>query len=450
MIDNDPNISLGVRQRKYEALSAMINSFLRNLDRGYISKQVMKKIVNSLVFGSFLTKDASKAAREEFKEKYGEDPPTFLVVSPTQQCNLKCIGCYAASGCNTNAKLPFDVLDKLVGESYNTFGDRFMTISGGEPFLYNDKGKTLFDIWEKYNDMFFLVYTNGTCISKDAAKRLAKLGNVTPAISVEGYEELTDERRGKGVFNRILNAFKNLREAGVPFGVSVTSTSRNADLLLKDEFYDYYFEKQGATYMWQFQLMPIGRATEGTDERALMISPEQRVKLYKKWKTLLEQKNYFIADFWNSGVLSNGCIAYGRDGGYFYVNWDGKINPCVFVPYYVDNIIDLYKNGKTAADALFSDLFRNGRKWQLKYSDPKNPHNWLMPCSMRDHYRNFRKNILTKDAKPENIEAEQALKSKDYFKMMDDFDNKLKLLTEDLWEEEYGWQKIAVAPMIKA
>lgn len=121
---------------------------------------------------------------------------------------------------------------------------------------------TLLDIFEKYNDMFFLVYTNGTLITPEIAKRLEKAGNATPAISVEGFEKETDERRGKGVFKKVLNSFSNLREARVPFGISVTATSENVDLLLTDEFYAFYFEDQGVIYMWQFQLMPIGRGNE--------------------------------------------------------------------------------------------------------------------------------------------------------------------------------------------
>jgi RNA polymerase-binding protein DksA len=72
----------------------------------------------------------------------------------------------------------------------------------------------------------------------------------------------------------------------VPFGISATATSKNADLLLTDEFYDFYFKEQGASYMWQFQIMPIGR---GKDELELMVSPEKRLQLFRKWEKLLAE-----------------------------------------------------------------------------------------------------------------------------------------------------------------
>jgi MoaA/NifB/PqqE/SkfB family radical SAM enzyme len=313
-------------------------------------------------------------------------------------------------------------------EVYHVFGRRFVVISGGEPFLYKSEGKTLLDIFRKYNDVFFLVYTNGTLVTREMAEQLAELGNVTPAISVEGFETETDERRGRGVYKHILNAFENLRAAGVPFGISVTATRKNYDMLLTDEFYDYYFEEQGATYMFQFQFMPIGRGKETFD---LVVEPEKRIQLYKIWERILETKRYPVADFWNSALLTNGCIAYGRKGGYIYIDWNGNIMPCVFVPYYEDNIVDLYREGKSLTDATKSLLMKRGKKWQTEYSNSQD-YNYLMPCSIRDHYRNFRENIFTKNSKPENRQAAEALMDENYSQLMEEYDSEL----ERIWRDE--------------
>ncbi len=284
--------------------------------------------------------------------------------------------------------------------------------------------------------MFFLVYTNGTLITRELAQKLADLGNVTPAISVEGWEEQTDQRRGKGVYQRIMRAMTHLRNAGVPFGISLTATSQNAEILLQDDFYEYFFNELGVSYMWQFQLMPIGKGKDVTD---LMVTPEQRVKLYNQWAHLLEDKHYPVADFWNSSSLSGGCIAYGRWNGYFYIDWNGNIMPCVFVPYYVDNVNDIFSQGKTLADALQSKMFKNGRKWQKDYGfeNPDHRGNILMPCSIRDHYQNFKYNILTPDVKGEDEEAEAVLHDPEYEKMLLEFDEKLEKLTEGIFHEKY-------------
>jgi MoaA/NifB/PqqE/SkfB family radical SAM enzyme len=439
IVKNDTDNLKKVMLRKYQFLSAMLHCAVRNIDRGYISKDVVKKLIQVLVNNTFLNDEDNnyKKTASEYEEKYGISPPAFLVISPTQRCNLKCKDCYAASEKGDLSTLPYSIVDRVIGEAHDIFGSRFVTVSGGEPFLYKSEEKTLIDIFKKYNDMFFLIYTNGTLITPKIAEELEKVGNATPAISVEGFEEETDRRRGKRVYKKILTAFDNLRKAGVPFGISVTGTSENADVLLKEKFYDYYFDQEGATYMWLFQLMPIGKAKRNFE---LMIDPQKRVNLYRIWEKVLEEKHYCVADFWNSGVLSDGCIAYGRPGGYFYLDWDGNIMPCVFIPYYVDNVYDIYKQDKTIADALFSDFMIRGRKWQKGYAYEENkikPKNWLMPCSIRDHYETFRKSILPEGIKAENKEAEEILNDKEYFEVLKKYDEELEKLTKDIWDKEY-------------
>ncbi len=426
-----------VRLKKYQWVNALLKQLLKNYGKGYISHSVAKKTLEVLALNNFFGNNLSeiKKAKKSFKNKYKSDPPSFIVISPTQKCNLKCKGCYAASSPETGATIPFNILDRILKENHNIFGSRFVVVSGGEPIMYKSQGKNLLDIFEKYNDTFFIFYTNGTLITKGVAKKLTKTGNASPQISVEGFEKETDERRGKGIFQRVLKSTEYLKKAGVPFVISVTATKKNVNTLLNDEFYDFWFEKQGASYMWIFQFMPIGRGKEIFD---LMPSPEQRVKLYRKWEKLLE-KGYPTADFWNSGVLSKGCVAYGRPSGYFYIDGNGCITPCAFVPYYVDTVYDLYKQGKTIADALFSDFFKNGREWQNKYgfSCPKKAKNWLMPCSIRDNYKYFREKVLPENAKCEDCFAKEAKNSKEYFESLNEYDKKLKELTQPIWNKEY-------------
>ena len=427
-----------VQQKKYQWVKALIKQFFKNYNKGYISKHVSKKALEVLGLNNFFKDTVSDIVktRESFEKKYGVKPSSFIVISPTQVCNLKCKGCYASSSPETGITMSFDVLDRILKENHDILGSRFVVVSGGEPMMYKSQGKTLLDIFEKYNDTFFLFYTNGTLITKEVAERLVKAGNAYPQISVEGFEEETDWRRGKGVFQRILKTMGYLREAGVPFSLSVTGTRRNINTLLSDEFYDFWFEKQGASYMWQFQLMPIGRGKGVFD---LMPIPEERVKLYRKWEDLIK-RGYPIADFWNSGVLSDGCIAYGRNGGgYFYIDWNGNVMPCVFIPYYVDNVYDLYKQGKTLANVLLSDFFKKGREWQNKYglACPKKAKNWLMPCSIRDNYKYFREVILPNNAKPEDKFAQEARDSKEYFESLIKYDKELKERTQPIWEREY-------------
>jgi sulfatase maturation enzyme AslB (radical SAM superfamily) len=219
--------------------------FVRNLlmrtsermDENLLSPDIMETIFNSFV-DNVLFKGT--AIKDNGYAEEGVERPTLLVISPTKRCNLHCTGCYAGSNKKTAASLDWDTFDRILTEKEELWGSYFTTISGGEPFMWSDNGKTIYDMFAKHKNQYFMVYTNGTLLNKENVKKLADAGNVAPAISVEGFREETDARRGKGIYDKVLQAFANLREAGNPFGISVTPTRKNADLVMSDEFVDFY------------------------------------------------------------------------------------------------------------------------------------------------------------------------------------------------------------------
>ena len=417
--------------------SALFGQVCINLDRGIIKREVLLKAVSSLTEGKFVIAKGKrfKGVREKYKQKYGSYPPMYITLSPTQSCNLSCPGCYSCSDERSMTYLPYEMLERILEDLHENMSNRFVAISGGEPFIYWDKGKSIFDLFARFKDRYFLVYTNGTLLNKKNCEKLAKLGNVTPAISMEGWEQQTDEIRGKGIHKQLLENIGYLKELGVPFGISSTVSTRNVEVFLNTDIYDYFFGELGATYLWMFQLMPIGRAK---DSLPLLINSKQRLALYRMWEEMLTDRKYCIADFWNSAAVVEGCIAYGRGNGYFYINWDGKIMPCIFVPFYEETVYDIYDSGRTLGDALQASLFKNGREWQIKYGycNPEKE-NILMPCSIRDHFEDFKCNIMSPEAKPENEEAEQMVKDPDIEEALIRMEKDLEQLSDKIWQEEY-------------
>lgn len=412
----------------------LLRTLGKRMDEKLLAKEIQRKIVKNFV-GNVMFNGRDK--RDQAFEQEGREIPSFITISPTQKCNLKCKGCYAASHKESFAKLDWETFDRILTEKKELWQSYFTVISGGEPFLWSDKGKNLFDVLEKHSDQFFLIYTNGTPITKENAKRLAELGNATPAISVEGFEKETDERRGKGVFAKILESMANLRDYGVPFGISVTATQKNAELVVSDEFIDFYFEKQKAVYGWLFQYMPIGR---GIDLEYL-VTPEQRLHMYQRGRLINEVRGYNYIDFWNNGYMSYGCIAAGRKGGYLYIEWNGNVTPCVFVPYSPVNICDIYKSGGNLDSVLESQYFSDIRDWQKSYGYLKNRadvKNRIMPCFIRDHHHEFYKITSKYPVKPIDEPAEEALKSKEYHQQMIKYDEELAKLLDPVWEKDFS------------
>ena len=348
---------------------------------------------------------------KEYADKEGFVPPWLLVLSPTMRCNLNCVGC-STRRYTKDDDLPIPVIDRLLNESRG-MGIHFIATQGGEMFLYEE----MLDLYKKHKDIYFQVYTNGTLIDKKMAKLLAKLGNVAPMISIEGFKEATDQRRGQGIFDKIMQAMDNLREAGCFFGASVTQTKYNTDEVISDAFFEMLIKK-GCFVSWFFQFLPIGK----DPNIDLMASPEQRHRLSQKVAEVRARLPIFIGDFWNDGPFVGGCIAAGRR--YLHINNKGDVEPCAFVHFSVDNIKD-----KTLKEALNSEFFRF-----LRNRQPFSNGNLLAPCMIIDDPNILREAIQKTGAHPTHEGAEVILDSH-VRQGLDEYARRIHEITDSIWED---------------
>jgi len=438
---NPDNRPRRVQEEKYHYMMGLLHGLERAIERGWISQHVLERVVEVFLKRTFLEREFLS---REAAQKIGFQPPLFVTISPTAVCNLKCAGCYAESSPEKQASLEFDLVDRILTEKENLWASYFTVISGGEPFMWRDGNRGLLDLVEKHNTNFFMVYTNGTLTNDDCARRMAELGNITLAISVEGFEAETDARRGKGVFKKIMTAMETLRRHGVPFGISATPTKENWRVISSDRFVDFYFEEQGAIYGWLFQFMPIGRGPV----LDLMVPPVERVQMLEKLRKVVRERKIFLADFWNSGPTSSGCISAGRPGGYFYIDWNGDVMPCVFVPYAVANIREVYARGGNLNDVLQAPLMVRIREWQNEYGyaqPAEQVHNWLCPCVVRDHFDVLHKAVLETGARPTTEGAAAAIHDPEFYRGMINYDRALEELTAPIWSRDYAEQKMSKA-----
>jgi len=391
---------------------------------GHPSVELAKSIISRLsptcrdkLIENFFLNESLLGAykREEILCQTGVEPPYFMVISPTMRCNLSCYGCYAGEY-EKNKGLEFELVDRIINEA-KELGIYFITISGGEPFVW----KHLLDTLEKHNDVYFQIYTNGTLIDENMARSLSQLGNAVPAISIEGLEKRTDERRGKGTFKKIMAAMDFLREEGVVFGGSITETRENIESISSEELVDLLIDK-GAMLIWYFQYVPIGRKPK----MELMPTPEQRDMLRRRINYLRANKPIFIGDFWNDGPHVDGCIAGGRK--YLHINANGDVEPCVFAHFAVDNIRD-----KSLWDSLNSDFFKAIRARQ-PYSK-----NLLTPCMIIDEPGVLRDVVTKCGAHPTHPGAETIvteLKDK-----LDEYSRAYHKIADQAWEEEWAGRR---------
>lgn len=370
------------------ALEKAINSnqAIRQLAEGVLG-DTHPNILQGLLYNFFVNSMLLGVPRQRhLSETLGYNVPHFILVDPTSACNLRCEGCWAGAYAQHD-ELEYERLDRLCSEA-KELGIYWIVMSGGEPFMY----PRLFDLAARHNDMAFMLYTNGTRIDDRVADQIVEVGNLSPAFSLEGWEERTDRRRGPGVFKRVTAAMDRLRERGAVFGVSLTATRENMEEITSDGFVDFLVEK-GARYGWVFHYIPIGR----NPNPDLMLTPEQRAYMATRVPAIRQNKPIVLADFWNDGEFTQGCIAGGRR--YFHVTASGVVEPCAFVHFSTHNI-----NEHSLEEILRSPLFTAFQKRQPFCDDH------LRPCPIIDVPSALRDIVAESGAGPTHAGAGDVLK----------------------------------------
>lgn len=332
----------------------LVLSLWEDIDAGVRNKIFENLIINGCLLGY--------QRQKENKEKYNCNVPWAILMDPTSACNLKCTGCWAAEYGN-HMNLTYEEMDDIVSQGVE-LGTYVYLFTGGEPLV---RKKDIIRLCEAHQDCVFSTFTNGTLIDEAFAEEMLRVKNFVPAISIEGFEEATDSRRGDGTYQKIIHAMEILKAKKLPFGISCCYTSANAEVIGSEEYFDYMIEL-GAKFAWFFTYMPVGKGAV-TD---LIARPDQREMMYHKIREYRHTKPLFTVDFWNDGEYVGGCIAGGRS--YCHINANGDIEPCAFIHYSDSNIRE-----KTLLEAYRSGLF-------MGYHDnqPFND-NMLRPCPVLDN-----------------------------------------------------------------
>ena len=325
--------------------------------------------VRKAFFENFLFNASLKgsAIQQETKEREGCNVPWAILLDPTSACNLHCTGCWAAEYGN-RLNLSLETIDSIIRQG-KEMGTYMYIYTGGEPLV---RKADLIKICEMHPDCEFLSFTNGTLIDEAFCQEMLRVKNFVPAISLEGFEDANDGRRGEGVYQKVANAMRLLKEHKLPFGISTCYTSKNYADISSEEFFDYMIDS-GALFVWFFHYMPVGNAAAPE----LLPTPEQRETVMNRIRSYRSTKPIFSMDFQNDAEYVGGCIAGGRN--YLHINAKGDVEPCVFIHYSNSNIHEV-----TLLEALKSPLFM-----AYKEGQPFND-NMLRPCPMLENPEKLR------------------------------------------------------------
>lgn len=292
------------------------------------------------LFWNMGVKGFRSVLKHKSRLKKGEFFPPYLYISIINSCNLRCQGCWVDVSHKQN-KIELDALNRMVTEA-KAMGNSFFGLLGGEPFMH----KELLDFLAQHRDVYFQVFTNGHFITDKVAKELRKLGNVTPLISVEGSEIVSDERRrgAQGnVFNHTMEGLKNCLNNKVLTGVCTSLCQSNFEDLLQESWVDQLI-KMGVMYCWFHIYRPVGPDANPD----LALTPEQQRRARQFVVDTRCKKPIIVIDAYYDADGNALCPA--ATGFTHHINPWGDIEPCPIVQFAKESIHD---------DRPLKDTFNN-------------------------------------------------------------------------------------------
>ena len=260
--------------------------------------------------------------------KRGEFFPPFLYMSVINSCNLRCQGCWVDVSAK-QSRIEVEAANRTITQA-KEMGNSFFGILGGEPFMHKD----LLQIFESHPDAYFQVFTNGHFITDDVAAELRRFGNVTPLISVEGTEIISDQRRGReGVLNQTMQGIEAALRNKLMVGVCTSVCQTNIDDLVRDEWVDRLIE-MGVMYCWYHVYRPCG--PDANPELSLTSEQQRRVRQFVV--DTRATKPIIVVDAYHDGAGNALCPAV--TGFTHHIGPWGDIEPCPIIQLATESIHD--------------------------------------------------------------------------------------------------------------
>ncbi|MGI8661990.1 MAG: mycofactocin radical SAM maturase [Acidimicrobiales bacterium] len=287
---------------------------------------------------------APSALTEELKQ--GLDAPICLTWELTYACNLQCVHCLSSSGRRDPRELStteaMAVLDEL--HDLQVF---YVNIGGGEPTIRSD----FYDLldYSVSRGVGVKFSTNGTTLTPQRARRLARTDYVDVQISLDGADAATNDAvRGAGSYADARRAMDYLADAGFgPFKISVVCTRHNIPQLDR-------FESIAAQYGAQLRLTRLRPSGRGADTWAGLHPTDVQQRDLYRW--LLDRPDVLTGDsFFHLSALGEalpGLNLCGAGRVVCLIDPVGDVYACPFV------LHDDFKAGSVLDVGGFASVWR--------------------------------------------------------------------------------------------
>ena len=277
---------------------------------------------------NFCAKGAISVHKFKRRVRRGVYFPPFFHLSIINSCNLRCQGCWV------DVDAPQEMIEladfnRMVNTA-KAHGNYFFGLLGGEPLLHPQLSEML----AAHPDCYFQIFTNGQLVTPSIAEQWRQMGNVSPLVSIEGMEAVSDERRGKkDVFKKTLRGLENCVRARLLTGVATSVCQTNIHELLTEDWLRALIQR-GVHYVWYYTYRPVGPKPNPQ----LALRPGQQLQVRKFIVEMRAKMPIGMVDAYNDDQGRALCpMAAGIS---HHISPRGEIEPCPVIQFAAENIKD--------------------------------------------------------------------------------------------------------------
>ncbi len=270
---------------------------------------------------------AIKGMRRRVTEGHYRHRPAFVPnlslvqVATSTSCNLHCVDCLTRAA-HAGREPTVAELRHVFAEVDRLNAMYVVLVGPGETFTSRERVDELTSLMRGFPDMIFVAFTNGTLLSDEVAAVLAGAHNLFLLVSLDGPREVNDRRRGRGVYDRVVEACSRLTAHGIPFGISTTVFAENLEHVLSER-YARTLADLGALLCLMIRYRTSPSLAEGA------LHPPDESEIARRLAALRSLLPLPLVDI-DAFEQRWGCRA--RSGSLVYVAADGAVRPCVNWP----------------------------------------------------------------------------------------------------------------------
>jgi MoaA/NifB/PqqE/SkfB family radical SAM enzyme len=321
-------------------LNAMVNTMIKGIFSDAVGASLKDPAMAAFFARAALNQKTAATVRRK-NEENGLHVPPVMILSVTNRCNLHCAGCYSRLVPRERKPELDEAGLRNVLRQASDLGISIVLLVGGEPLTKPE----IFDVTRDFPDMIFTLFTNGTLIDDAVLKKFKEQKHVIPILSMEGHEQITDLRRGSGIYDRLMADMGKLDQRGIFFGSSLTVTRQNYGEVTGEDFVRRMREHGCKAFIY-VEYNPVKKGTEDW-----VVTDEQRDEILAKMAAYRKSQPGVYIGFPGDEKAFGGCLSSGR--GFIHVSASGDIEPCPFAPFSDSSVLDM-----PLKDALNSKLFQ--------------------------------------------------------------------------------------------